>query len=108
MATIVNMHEAKSTLSKLVEKGAEGGEVAIKRAQGNLDVEPADLLREIENEGFSALHVTYDHAIAAGALPPHHKDPFDRMLIAQAQLESLTIVTSDREFAAYGVALLPA
>jgi len=83
-------------------------EAAIKRALGSLDVDPAALVREIEVEGFSRLLITYDHAVAAGALPLHHKDPFDRMLVAQAQLESLTIVTSDRKLSAYDVAVLPA
>jgi PIN domain nuclease of toxin-antitoxin system len=83
-------------------------EAAIKRAQGRLEVEPEDLLAEIDVAGFVSLPITLDHGLAAGALPLHHKDPFDRMLIAQAQLEGLTIVTTGREFAAYDVALLPA
>jgi predicted nucleic acid-binding protein len=48
------------------------------------------------------------HALTAGALPPHHRDPFDRLLIAQAQLEGLTIVTSDAAFDAYDVRVLDA
>jgi PIN domain nuclease of toxin-antitoxin system len=71
-------------------------------------VVPEDLRAELELSGFASLPITHEHGLAAGALPLHHKDPFDRMLIAQAQLESLTIVTSDRRFAAYDVALLPA
>jgi PIN domain nuclease of toxin-antitoxin system len=49
-----------------------------------------------------------DHALAAGALPAHHNDPFDRMLIAQARLETLTLVTHDARFAVYDVPLLRA
>jgi PIN domain nuclease of toxin-antitoxin system len=52
--------------------------------------------------------ITLRHARAAGLLPPHHQDPFDRMLVAQAQLEGLTLVTRDRKLAAYGVPSLPA
>ena len=69
---------------------------------------PDDLAAELDEKRFLALEITLEHALAAGSLPLHHKDPFDRMLIAQAQLESLTIVTRDRRFAAYDVALLPA
>lgn len=83
-------------------------EAAIKSALGRLSVSPGDLRAELEIVGFDSLPITDEHGFAAGALPLHHKDPFDRMLIAQAQLESLTIVTRDRRFAAYDVALLPA
>ena len=48
------------------------------------------------------------HAVAAARLPLHHRDPFDRMLVAQAQLEGLTIVTNDPKIALYQVAILPA
>jgi PIN domain nuclease of toxin-antitoxin system len=82
-------------------------EAAIKRKAGKLEI-PDDLAAQLESKRFDALEITLEHALAAGGLPLHHKDPFDRMLIAQAQLESLTIVTRDRHFAPYGVALLPA
>ena len=52
--------------------------------------------------------MTADHAMAAGRLPPNHADPFDRMLIAQAMLEGLTLVSVDRRFADYDIAFLPA
>jgi PIN domain nuclease of toxin-antitoxin system len=68
----------------------------------------ADLVETLLARRFSPLPITVDHAVAAADLPLHHSDPFDRMLIAQAQLESLTIVTRDRRFAAYDVAILPA
>ena len=48
--------------------------------------------------------MTWAHAEAAGGLPPHHGDPFDRLLIAQAQVEKLTLITADGRYAAYGVA----
>jgi len=55
-----------------------------------------------------ALSITLEHAVTAGALPPHHRDPFDRMLIAQAQLEGLTIATRDPRFEPYAVTTMAA
>jgi PIN domain nuclease of toxin-antitoxin system len=54
------------------------------------------------------LPITFAHAVRAGRLPPLHGDPFDRMLVAQAQLEGLAIVTRDRKIARYDVAVVPA
>jgi PIN domain nuclease of toxin-antitoxin system len=82
-------------------------ETGIKRKAGKLET-PDDLAAQLDSKRFVPLEITLDHALAAGELPLHHRDPFDRMLIAQAQLERLTVVTRDRRFAAYGVALLPA
>lgn len=86
---------------------ASAWEIAIKRALGKL-VAPADLEAGVSRQGFSALHITFRHAQAAGALPRHHADPFDRMLIAQAQSESLTLVTRDAQMGLYGVETLAA
>ena len=83
-------------------------ELSIKAALGKLDLDGADLLAEIGGNDFVELSMTARHAAAAAALPRHHDDPFDRMLIAQAQLESLTIVTRDPAFRAYEIAILPA
>lgn len=81
-------------------------EIAIKHALGRLHL-PVDRLAALIAElGFSPLPITVPHALAAGALPRHHADPFDRMLIAQARHGSLTIVTVDAIFARYDVALL--
>ncbi len=79
-------------------------EIAIKRALGKLTA-PDDLLDSVRDGGFSWLPIVPEHAWAVGALPPHHGDPFDRLLIAQAQVEGLTVVTSDERFAEYGVAV---
>lgn len=78
-------------------------EIGIKRGMGKLEVEGSldEGLRH-----FEPLSISWDHATAAAALPPHHRDPFDRMLIAQAQIEGLTLVTRDAALAAYDVALL--
>ena len=62
-----------------------------------------DLESVIESQGFAKLPITIAHGQAAGALPGPHKDPFDRMLIAQAMLESLVLVSNEEAFSAYGV-----
>lgn len=80
-------------------------EIAIKRAQGKLDV-PVDLHDTMERRGFIELPVRSRHAVIAGALPAHHRDPFDRMLVAQAQSEGLTVVSGDPRIAAYDVPVL--
>ena len=77
-------------------------EIAIMRATGKLAA-PEDLVGALAREGFEELPVTAAHGEAAGALPPHHRDPFDRMLVAQAKAERLTVLTVDPAFAAYGV-----
>jgi len=81
-------------------------EIAIKAKLGRLGVRHGDLAAEIEANGFAELVITARHAQSAGALPRHHDDPFDRMLIAQAQMEDLVVVTHDRRFRRYGVQLL--
>lgn len=81
-------------------------EVAIKEAAGRLQATGLDQV--LESRGFVELSFTARHARAAGALPPHHRDPFDRALIAQAQVEGLILVTVDRRMQAYDVALLDA
>ncbi|HEV3455802.1 MAG TPA: type II toxin-antitoxin system VapC family toxin [Thermoanaerobaculia bacterium] len=82
-------------------------ELAIKAALGKLDLDGADLVDEIGESDFVELPMTARHALAAAQLPRHHEDPFDRMLIAQAQLEGLTLITKDRALGAYGVPILP-
>jgi PIN domain nuclease of toxin-antitoxin system len=82
-------------------------ELSIKASLGKLDLDGADLLEEIEENDFVELPMTARHALAAATLPRHHDDPFDRMLIAQALLEGLTLVTRDSAFRAYGVAIVP-
>jgi PIN domain nuclease of toxin-antitoxin system len=62
----------------------------------------------LESSGFDVLPITVAHAVAVADLPDHHADPFDRLLIAQARMEGLTIVTADQAFDAYDVALLDA
>lgn len=80
-------------------------EIEIKRALGKLNA-PADLLDEVAAARFMELPVRFSHASVAGALPRHHGDPFDRMVVAQAQCEDLTVVTRDPNIAAYDVPVL--
>jgi PIN domain nuclease of toxin-antitoxin system len=77
-------------------------EIAIKRSLGKLTA-PDDLPDRITDEGFPWLPVSAKHAWQVGELPLHHRDPFDRLLIAQAQIEGLAVVTGDRAFASYDV-----
>jgi PIN domain nuclease of toxin-antitoxin system len=82
-------------------------EISIKVARGKLDA-PGDLVTQIARHGFTALPVTIEHGIAMLGFSASHGDPFDRLLIAQARCEGLTIVTGDRAFAAYDVPIMPA
>lgn len=81
---------------------ASSWEISIKRSLGKLDA-PGDLGSIVEEEGFSPLAITFFHGERAVALALLHPDPFDRMLIAQAQAEGLEIVTADARLAEYGV-----
>ncbi len=84
---------------------ASAWEVAIKAVLGKLTV-PGDLAEELDRQGFDAVPVTVEDGLAAGDLPRHHADPFDRMLIAQARRRRLVVVTADRRFADYDVLTL--
>ena len=79
-------------------------EIAIKAALGKMTARAA-LAAAIEDYGFDGLPITVAHADAVRELPRHHRDPFDRLLVAQAQLEDLTIVSRDPAFRAYEVQL---
>ncbi|MDQ4010654.1 MAG: type II toxin-antitoxin system VapC family toxin [Actinomycetota bacterium] len=82
-------------------------ELAIKQSIGKLKVD-GDLREHLTLQSFSELPVRGEHALTVRDLPLHHRDPFDRRLIAQAMCERLTIVTADPAFAAYDVPILPA
>ena len=82
-------------------------EITIKKALGKLKA-PDNLEDEITANRFQSLPVTIAHALAVGKLPPHHNDPFDRLLIAQADVEGLTIVTHDARIKKYGVLYIDA
>ena len=97
---------ADGTSSVLVS-AATAWEISIKQALGKLEA-PDDLEGALAAERFDALPVTVPHALAAGRLPRHHDDPFDRLLVAQAQQERLRLVTADRRVSRYDVRRLPA
>lgn len=81
---------------------ASAWEISIKAGLGKI-VARVPLAEAIRDYGFLALPISLEHGDAVRALPPHHRDPFDRMLVAQARVEGLTLVTRDPAFAAYGV-----
>jgi PIN domain nuclease of toxin-antitoxin system len=82
-------------------------EISIKRALGKLKA-PADFAAILETEGFDQLPIDVFHAEQAGDLPLLHRDPFDRMLVAQAQAEGLNIITADARIKQYGVRVIDA
>lgn len=79
-----------------------GWEIAIKRAKGRITV-PDNLSAIVEERGFTHLPITFKHAETAGRLQMHHRDPFDRLLIAQTQAEGLVLVTRDARIRLYGI-----
>ena len=81
-------------------------EILIKSNLGKIKMPTRGLEKQIRNNGFSALPISVSHALAAGALPMHHRDPFDRMLVAQARAEGLTLVSHDKFLEAYDVPIL--
>ena len=103
--------EARSAIgsddSVVLVSAASVWEIAIKKGIGKLDA-PDDLEAQLERHQFDLLPITAKHALLAGGLAHHHEDPFDRMLIAQAQIEGLRIVTRDPRIGQYGVPILTA
>ncbi len=95
-ALIADPHNA------VIVSSASAWEISIKKALGRLEA-PDDLDGVVEEEGFEKLAISFFHGERAGELPPLHRDPFDRMLIAQAQAEGLDLVTGDRMLGQYGV-----
>ncbi len=80
-------------------------EISIKKAMGKLK-SPDNLLDEIRLHHFTPLNINFEHAQLAGKLPPIHKDPFDRMLIAQTMIEKLTLVTKDKAITQYDISII--
>ncbi|MFE9043292.1 type II toxin-antitoxin system VapC family toxin [Streptomyces sp. NPDC007818] len=80
-------------------------EISVKQATGKLDA-PADVAERARDTQFLALPITAEHGVQAGLLPHHHRDPFDRILIAQARTEGLTLVTRDKNIPLYDVPVL--
>jgi len=84
---------------------ASAWEIAIKAAIGRLTIDDP-FEAHVREAGFEPLAITFAHAAEVGRLPPHHADPFDRMLVAQARIERLTLVTHDELLAPYDVEML--
>lgn len=80
-------------------------EIAIKRSIGKLDI-AADFRAALEDQPFDLLPLRTSHVDIIEHLPLHHRDPFDRMLVAQAQCERLTFITKDRHLERYGITML--
>jgi PIN domain nuclease of toxin-antitoxin system len=94
------------TKNIVIVSAASAWEIATKVRLGKLPTAAdlaADFTGQIEREGFQILPISGEHAIRAGLLPGAHRDPFDRMLIAQAQAENIPIVSNERLFDAYGL-----
>jgi len=88
--------------SEVFVSAASVWEMAIKSSLGQLDADPAAVNEALAPSGFEELAVSGEHAAYVAQLPAHHRDPFDRLLIAQSVLEALVFVTTDRQLAPYG------
>ena len=93
----------RDTGNEVFVSAASVWEIAIKRALGKLSF-PAPIANTVQRLGFEILAITGEHAEHAGGLPRHHRDPFDRLIIAQAVLEGLVLATQDPRIRPYGVA----
>lgn len=109
--------EIESSKNQLFLSLASVWELAIKVAAGKMEIlriahwiqqEPDAIRRQLRDANIGLIDLELDAVLHAAALPRHHGDPFDRMVIAQAMLKDLTIVTSDAIFSRYGVPVLPA
>lgn len=99
----------ESLQNELLFSAASSWEIAIKHALGRLHLPapPAEYVpSRIESSGVIPLSIEHSHALRVSELPPHHRDPFDRLLIAQAQLEGAPILTVDDQLAAYDVEIV--
>jgi PIN domain nuclease of toxin-antitoxin system len=98
----------ESPANSVLVSAASAWEIAIKQALGRLDFPLARFDALLVEAGLTPLPISSAHAVTAGHLPPHHRDPFDRMLVAQALREDAVLVTDDAAMAPYGVARLAA
>lgn len=101
----------EKTANELVFSAASAWEIGIKHELGRLELPgaPESVIPDLMlRSGVEALSISHAHALRASTLPPHHRDPFDRLLIAQAQIENLPILTSDSQMALYDVEVIGA
>ena len=99
--------EISNPRNQVYVSAASTWEISIKKSTGKLAA-PEDLDAIVECEGFDKLPITLFHGDQAGLLPEHHKDPFDRMLVAQAQSDGLVIVTNDEKITQYNIRTMDA
>lgn len=97
--------EAIAHADLVLVSAASAWEAAIKGQLGKLELTER-FTQGVEDSGFDKLPIGFEHAEEIARLPPHHRDPFDRMLIAQARVERLTLVSGDRALAPYDVPIL--
>jgi PIN domain nuclease of toxin-antitoxin system len=98
-----------STASELYLSAASSWEIAIKFESGSLRLPkpPSQFLPDgSASLGLRSLDITHQHSLQAGALPIHHRDPFDRLLVAQAQVESMVLLTGHRQLRKYNVQMV--
>ncbi len=83
-------------------------EMAIKISLGKLTLRRplADVIKQIAIEDIEILPISLEHTLQVSTMPFHHRDPFDRIIIAQSQIQNLSVMTGDKDFASYGVKLL--
>lgn len=98
-------HDAISGAEMVFVSAASAWEAAIKVTLGKLEL-PDTLEAGVEASGFEKLFLTFSHVEGAAGLPLHHRDPFDRLLVAQARSERLVLVTHDRLLAPYEVEIV--
>ena len=99
--------EAIAAADDLLFSVVSFAEIGVKASIGKLDV-PADLQHRIADSGVRTLGLSPSHGLTVSSLDVHHRDPFDRLIIAQAKVERLTVVTADERFDAYGIKLVAA
>jgi len=95
--------------TELFLSAASSWEISIKSALGKLKLPEAAstyVPKRLTSQGIRSLPISHIHALAAGELPPHHRDPFDRMLVAQAMNEEMVLLTADPSFKKYGIEIL--
>jgi PIN domain nuclease of toxin-antitoxin system len=102
------LNALESVENELFISAASWWELAIKKSLKRVQFDPAAISALLDRANARRLAVTFAHAETAAALPVHHSDPFDRMLVAQAVAEDLVLLTRDKELARYDVALFRA
>jgi len=109
--SLKSLRIVEDSKNELVLSAASAWEIGIKHGLGRLELPgaPESVIPDLMlRSGVEPLTISHAHALRAGALPPHHRDPFDRLLVAQAQIEDLPILTSDALLSQYEVTVIEA